>query len=171
MNYKLEFKSHNANLLSIKDQEGEIDFSSNKFDLLFEKCIGHAESVFFKGERAFYESEEINLLLNKYSTYIIQPENRNTTSLCSITPGCLTISRNGFKIIWEHFEYPFLFFVGKGMLESTIIECLSKDLFLEDILKVLTNTLVVYRSFEQDVFWVQKSTDIAFPDFNSFVAE
>ena len=128
------------------------------------KC-NHAESIFFKGERAYYDSKEVSLILASYSSLIVGQDNRKLASLSKIVASCLLVSRNGFKTVWEHYEYPFLFFIGSGTEDNVVIERIRKNTFLEDILQVLTNTLVIYRSFEQDVLWVRKTADTIFPNF------
>ena len=150
-------------MLSIKDKEKALVFSSSKLDYLFEKCVEQATGIFFKGERAYFDSEEINQLLNLYSIKTIASGNLRQSSVFKIIASCLLVSRSGFNQIWEHYEYPFLFFVGSGITDNEVFNRLSQNALLEDTLNGLKNTYVFYRSFEQDVLWIQKSKDAIFP--------
>lgn len=165
MNSLLDIRTHNENLLSIKDTTTSLELTSRKLDRLFEQFISHAESVYFIGLRPSYDSKEVNQLLNTYSCSILEQGSNNIDPFRKIIPSCLLAPRNGFNTIWELYEYPFLFFVGKGNSEQTAIESLRNMQTLENTLPIINNTIVVYRSFEQDVIWIQKSNDIAFPDW------
>lgn len=159
MNSKIEFKTHNDNLISMRDMEGDIDIANSKWDTLFSKCSDVSENIYFKGVRAYYESEKINALLKNYSNSII-----SDISFAEITPSRFLISRKGFSNLWQHYEYPFLFFVGKGVQDKNFEQIFINGWVIEDVMKSLTSSLVIYRSFEQDVIWMMKTNDLIFPD-------
>lgn len=145
----------------MRDMEGDIvDIANSKWDTLFIKCSNISESIYFKGVRAYYESEEISAVLKKYSNSIF-----SDTSFGKITASSLLISRNGFSNLWEHYEYPFLFFVGNAVQQKILEQKFKNNWVIEDIMKSLTSSLVIYRSFEQDVIWVMKTDDLIFPNF------
>ena len=139
-----------------------MDISNNKLDFLFEVVLLIQKIYFFKGDRAIYESEDINSILNSCSSKVISF--KKNIYLSKIKPSCLIISRNSFKTIWDHYEYSMLFFVGARMDENIAIESMENKFFLDEILNSLISTLVIYKSFEENVLWVQKSVDINFPD-------
>jgi len=44
-------------------------------------------------------------------------------------------------LIWEHYEYPFIFFIGKEIQEDYIIEQLKKNSFLSDTISDAGNKI------------------------------
>ena len=87
-----------------------------------------------------------------------------SASVYKVMPGILIISRNAFKHIWEHYEYPFLFFMDQEN-EGDNVDLLRRPFSVDELINRLKKTLVIYKSFELDVLWILKSGDIMFPDF------
>jgi hypothetical protein len=160
----MEYKMHNPNLLSMKRSKGEIDIANSDLDNVFNKCIERSNAIYFKGYRPLYKNEEVNLLLKRYSESIYADKDESAP-VYKITPGCLAISRNGFKQIWEHYDSPVLFFMDQANEKEDNGEILSRSFFIDEIVKGMTKTLVLYRGIESDVLWMKKSGDVMFPDF------
>lgn len=161
MNSKVEFKKHNTNLLSIRDLEDDIDIASDKWDALFSECVTFSKVIYFKGERAYSQNSEVNSLLKAYSSL----KNNSDISFAKIVKSSL-LCRNGFSNIWQHYEYPFLFFFKDDPSEDNFEQNFKFNWTIENVMETLTvDALVIYKSFEQDVIWIMKTSNLSFPSF------
>lgn len=163
MNTIFEINIHDYNLISLKDTSGQVCLADKKWDNLFIELCEFSEVIYFKGERETFYSIEIENILKSYSNIESAGE-----SLTILPKASILLNRNGLNDLWNHFEYSFLFFIHNSALnKNPFIKEFINDWDVQSVMNDIDKGFILYKSFELDVFWLMKSTNISFPNFIS----
>jgi hypothetical protein len=159
----MDIYHYSNNKISIKDLEGEIDISQRKWDCFFDFILQNTSSVYFWGARLEYMSvglrNSIDLLVDQNIQEIDKDFFRATFK---VKDSCILLGRGLINDVWKHYEYPSIIFLKKE-LGVNDFRRLSNAKYYVDIFEFIEGMYLVYKNFEPDVLWVEKTMEMEFP--------
>lgn len=159
-------KIHNDNLMSFQNIGSDIKLNSTELDFIFNSLLKNTVAVYMHGFRLNFKDNNLDNYVKSISTEIYFNRNNFTNIFFDVNWANLFINRNLLSFIWEYFEYPALFFLRNKDDESTLVDLCYKNIKINEICEKISGLYVLYKSFEMNVIWINKSSDGSF-DFTS----
>lgn len=158
----LDIVIHNANTVSIKDLEHNLDIADFKWDKLITLLRVKCESVFFSGFRLSYETnpQEIIDYVAEEKLYIENEGEVVEKKLIRIRE-INVINRALLSKLWKAYDEPSLVFFAEKNNERDLVDCMSHYQFGLDILRRVPGIYDLSQSYEADVMWIQSNVGIA----------
>lgn len=162
INKSLDIKVYNQNQASIKDVAGELDISNNKWDFLFDFFLKGETAVYFEGFRLDFPDEEFESNLEYLSENILFVEDNFFRILFKVKLSSIALSRGLISKFWNYYDNSSLIFLKNELEEETLIELSEKREYINEYCKVIKSAYIIYKSFELDVLWIEKSKEMEF---------
>ncbi len=152
------------NRFSLKDLSGRINLAKSSLDGLFTCIIDDAANVYFIGNRLDFLPPDLEIMVNGLADQQIRlsPKQDYSHIAFKVKLSDILVSRSRLNELWECYEYPTLIFV-KDKLNSYEFSRLFDAKYNEDFFVFLESFVIVYKSFELDVLWVEKTIDLKLP--------
>jgi hypothetical protein len=159
----LESYIHNSNKISVRDLTGDININQSRWNNIFDFILERTSAIYFRGTRLEYmnanSSNNIELLVDQN---IQQAEKGYYKVVFKIKNGSIALGRGLISEVWNCYEYPSIISL-KEELNSKEFERLYQAKHYDDIFAFVEGMYLVYKNFESDVLWVEKTMDMEFP--------
>lgn len=158
----LDIVIHNANTVSIKDLEHDLNIADFKWDKLITLLRVECESVFFSGFRLSYETnpQEIIDCVAEEKLYI-ENEGEVVEKTLIRVKEINVINRALLSKLWKAYDEPSLVFLAEKNNEQDLVDCMNDYHFGLEILRRVPGIYDLSQSYEADVLWIQSNADIA----------
>lgn len=156
----MELSNYDNSRLSIKDFEGDIKISSKKWDDIFNFLLLKTNAVYFLGNRLEYADKDLSTTIDFLlaDCQIIKDSDYYNVAL-KIKLSSIMFSRGLIEQLWIHYEYPCLVFLKKELKQADFVK-LSTTKYYKDFFSFLEEFYILYKSFETNVLWIEKSSDM-----------
>lgn len=151
---------HNINRISIKDPNSDLDISLKKWDSLFEFLLVRTNYIYFIGNRLDFIDNNL-----KSSTEFLVDNNQLIESNdfnklgIRVKLSSIILNRGLINQLWKYYEYPSLVFLTKELSQHDFLR-LFKSNYNEEIFSFIEGGYLVYKSFETDVLWIERTLDM-----------
>jgi hypothetical protein len=157
----IDFKFHNYNELSIKDLNGDVNLSEQKWNKLIEYFSKNTFCTYFKGYRINYVDTGFFETINLIGEDILIDEGKDHFRLLlRLKPTVFIFNRILLHKFWLYYEFPSIIFLEDETQESILVETIENGWYNEDIIKNVPGTTIFYLGFELNVLWVKSNTDL-----------
>lgn len=156
---------YNTNKLSLKDSAKFLDISQKKWNAMFDFFLNRTSSIYFRGSRLEFKSPELSRnidLLVDGNTLLF--DEKYVKIAFKVKIGSVLHGRGLIRDLWNHYEYPCIILLKKE-LNLNEFQRLFSARFYEDFFDLIIDGYLIYKSFEPDVLWIEKTSDMDFPDF------
>lgn len=149
-------------LLSVKDETSDvININDSKWNDLFNLYSDKIDNIYFIGYKLFIRnSNHIELIEDMCETLIF---NEGFYKVCfKVKHAFLSINRMQISKLWDYYEYPALIFINDKINVNKFIQIVKGDFYYNNVVSSLSNSVIFYKSFEENVLWIAKSNDVDF---------
>jgi hypothetical protein len=159
-NHNFDLFEYSDNRISIKDLQGDLDLSNDKWNFIFELILQKTENYYFLGERIEYFDKDFSSLVDETSICLYQLEPDMGKILINLKPATVVINRRKLLKLWMQYEFAAVLFCGQRTEQSELMRLCKGIASYEEIAGSIENIYLIHKSHELDVLWLIKSFDM-----------
>lgn len=164
----IEIIFHDDDLLSMKLPYDEVNVKCQELDFLFEYIQKKSNMTFFLGRNLnFYLSnnEESNIIALSQED-VIKSHDFDPIFI-NVKEANILISRALVSQVWSYYEQTAIIFLRDIEYKNQLMAAIEQRFHFERIRKLIPGIYFLYKLFEPNVLWLEKSSDSEFPlDFS-----
>ena len=147
--------------VSIEDlKEHDLEISEERWDFIMNPLFINSEYIYFIGSRINFKDDSFLETISTLSENILYMKDDFMNVVFLLKKSEVIFKRVMLSKLWFYYEYPAILFLNE-QISNSFLSAYKTGLFISEYNQYLNDYLVLYRSNQQNVLWINSDNNIS----------